>query len=106
MAQAFVDGKIQKDKVVVFLKPICSYCVMARDVLKKYKFKTGHLEFIDISGRQDCGSIQDYLLQKTGARSVPRVFIGEECIGGGTDVDSLDCSGELMGKLQAIGALQ
>ncbi|KAL7854063.1 hypothetical protein AOLI_G00209070 [Acnodon oligacanthus] len=106
MAQEFVKAKIKGDKVVVFLKPTCPYCVQARDVLAKYKFKEGHLEFIDISGRDDMGSIQDYLQQITGARTVPRVFIGEECIGGGSDVSELDRSAKLAGMLQKIGALQ
>ncbi|XP_036443589.1 glutaredoxin-1 [Colossoma macropomum] len=106
MAQEFVKAKIKGDKVVVFLKPTCPYCVQAKDVLSKYKFKEGHLEFIDISGRDDMGSIQDYLQQITGARTVPRVFIGEECIGGGSDVSALDRSAKLAGMLQKIGALQ
>lgn len=37
---------------------------------------------------------------------VPRVFIGEDCIGGGSDVQGLDRSGQLKGMLQKIGALQ
>ncbi|KAK7143253.1 hypothetical protein R3I93_014418 [Phoxinus phoxinus] len=102
----FVKAQIKGDKVVVFLKPSCPYCVLAKDVLSKYKFKGGQLELIDISGRSDMGSIQDYLQQITGARTVPRVFIGEKCIGGGSDVESLDRSGELKGMLQAIGSLQ
>ncbi|KAL7844131.1 hypothetical protein SRHO_G00226700 [Serrasalmus rhombeus] len=106
MAQEFVKAKIKGDKVVVFLKPTCPFCVQAKDVLSKYKFKEGHLEFIDISGRDDTGSIQDYLQQITGARTVPRVFIGEECIGGGSDVSELDRSAKLAGMLQKIGALQ
>jgi len=36
---------------------------------------------------------------------VPRVFIGEECIGGGSDVAALHKSGKLEGMLQTIGAL-
>ncbi|XP_043077391.1 glutaredoxin-1 [Puntigrus tetrazona] len=102
----FVKAQIKGDKVVVFLKPSCPYCVCAKDVLSKYKFKSGRLELIDISGRSDMGSIQDYLQQITGARTVPRVFIGEQCIGGGSDVDGLDRSGKLEGMLQAIGSLQ
>ncbi|KAI4901495.1 hypothetical protein NFI96_012295 [Prochilodus magdalenae] len=171
MAQEFVKAKIRGDKVVVFQKPSCPYCGMAKNVLSKYKFKEGCLEFIDISGRDDMGSIQDYLQQITGARTespeylelpgdcnrasvgdkvspeylelpeeqesgvyleqdvrltgsvwfsveeqesgvyleqdvqVPRVFIGEECIGGGSDVAELDRSGKLTGMLQNIGAL-
>ncbi|XP_051536353.1 glutaredoxin-1-like isoform X2 [Myxocyprinus asiaticus] len=106
MAEQFVKAQIKGDKVVVFLKPTCSYCVLAKDVLSKYKFKGGRLDFIDISGRSDMGSIQDYLLQITGARTVPRVFIGEQCIGGGSDVQNLDSSGKLEGMLQVIGVLQ
>lgn len=66
----FVKAQIKGDKVVVFLKPSCPYCVLAKDVLSKYKFKGGHLELIDISGRSDMGSIQDYLQQITGGRTV------------------------------------
>ncbi|XP_041836434.1 glutaredoxin-1 [Melanotaenia boesemani] len=106
MAQQFVKAQIKGDKVVVFLKPTCSYCVLAKDVLSKYKFKPGHLECIDISGRSDMGSMQDYFLEITGARTVPRVFIGEKCIGGGSDVAALDKNGQLQGMLEHIGALQ
>ncbi|XP_053301233.1 glutaredoxin-1 [Pleuronectes platessa] len=106
MAQQFVQTKIKGDKVVIFIKPTCSYCIMAKDVLVKYKFKPGHLECIDISDRSDMGSMQDYFLELTGERTVPRVFIGEECIGGGSDVAALHKNGKLEGMLQSIGALQ
>ncbi|XP_040889886.1 glutaredoxin-1 [Toxotes jaculatrix] len=106
MAQQFVQAKIKGDKVVLFIKPTCSYCIMAQDVLSKYKFKPGHLECVDISGRCDMDSMQDYFLELTGARTVPRVFIGEECIGGGSDVAALEKNGKLKGMLQSIGALQ
>ncbi|XP_062313556.1 glutaredoxin-1 [Osmerus eperlanus] len=106
MAQEFVETKIKGDKVVLFIKPTCSYCVMAKDVLSKYKFKPGHLEYIDISGRSDMGSLQDYFLEITGARTVPRVFIGKECVGGGSDVAEMDKSGKLKEMMQSIGALQ
>ncbi|KAL2099591.1 hypothetical protein ACEWY4_003985 [Coilia grayii] len=106
MAQEFVKAQIKGDKVVVFLKPSCPYCVLAKDVLSKYKLKSGHLDFIDISGEDDMNGIQDYLKQITGARTVPRVFIGEKCVGGGSDVAELDKCGKLEGMLQSIGALQ
>ncbi|XP_008407686.1 glutaredoxin-1 [Poecilia reticulata] len=106
MAQQFVKAQIKGDKVVVFLKPSCPYCTMAQDVFSKYQFKPGHLECINISGRSDMNSLQDYFLETTGARSVPRVFIGEKCVGGGSDVEELDKSGKLKGMLESIGALQ
>lgn len=70
MAQQFVQTKIKGDKVVLFIKPTCSYCVTAKDVLSKYKFKPGHLECIDISGRTDMDNMQQYFLELTGARTV------------------------------------
>uniref|UniRef100_A0AAZ3SD05 Glutaredoxin-1 n=1 Tax=Oncorhynchus tshawytscha TaxID=74940 RepID=A0AAZ3SD05_ONCTS len=69
MAQEFVETKLRGDKVTIFLKPSCPYCVTAKEVLTKYKFKAGHLEFIDITGRSDMSSLQDYFLEITGART-------------------------------------
>ncbi|XP_072238743.1 glutaredoxin-1 [Leuresthes tenuis] len=106
MAQQYVKAQIKGDKVVVFIKPTCPFCITAKDVLSQYKFKPGHLEFIDICGRSDMDSIQDCFSDLTGARTVPRVFIGEKCIGGGSDVAALAKSGKLEGMLQSIGALQ
>ncbi len=53
----------------------------------------------------DCNAIQDYLLSITGARSVPRVFINGKCIGGGSEVRSLNDSGKLVPMLKDAGAL-
>lgn len=75
MAQQFVQAKITGDKVVVFLKPTCPYCVMAKKVLSEYKFKPGHLECVDISGHSDMDKIQDFLRELTGARTVNAAFL-------------------------------
>ena len=53
----------------------------------------------------DGDSIQDYLLKKTGARTVPRVFIGGECVGGGSEVRALHDRKGLVPKLKEAGAL-
>lgn len=74
----FVKAQIKGDKVVVFLKPSCPYCVLAKDVLSKYKFKDGQLQLVDISGRSDMGNIQDYLQQITGARTVSSLLTVEQ----------------------------
>ncbi|XP_019387945.1 PREDICTED: glutaredoxin-1 [Crocodylus porosus] len=106
MSQQFVKSKLGANKVAVFIKPTCPYCQGAVELLKKYAFKPGHLEFIDLTARNDMSSIQDYFLQSTGARTVPRVYIGEVCIGGFSDLDALDKNGELVPKLKQLGALQ
>ncbi|XP_055285411.1 glutaredoxin-1 [Moschus berezovskii] len=106
MAQAFVNSKIQPGKVVVFIKPTCPYCKKTQELLSQLPFKQGLLEFVDITANGDTSEIQDYLQQLTGARTVPRVFIGEECIGGCTDLVNMHERGELLTRLKQIGALE
>ncbi|XP_060700258.1 glutaredoxin-1 [Hemiscyllium ocellatum] len=105
MAQDYVDSKIHADKVVLFIKQGCPYCISARNVLEAYDFKQGRLQIYDISGLPEMKAIQDYFEKITGARTVPRVFIGTECVGGGSDVVKLENDGLLKGKLSAIGAI-
>ncbi|KAG8598322.1 hypothetical protein GDO81_002564 [Engystomops pustulosus] len=105
MAQNFVQGKLSASKVTMFEKSSCPFCVRAKGILKKYKFKEGNLEIIDITNLDIMSSVQDYLLKITGERTVPRIFIGEKCIGGCSDLVPLDGSGELEKMLASIGAL-
>uniref|UniRef100_A0A4W5KU55 Glutaredoxin domain-containing protein n=1 Tax=Hucho hucho TaxID=62062 RepID=A0A4W5KU55_9TELE len=76
MAEAFVSDRTKGDidKVVLFLKPSCPYCVIANDVLSMYGFKCGHLEFINIYYTRDkihkFYSSHDYLNKVTGAPKV------------------------------------
>lgn len=53
----------------------------------------------------DGDAIQDYLKKITGARSVPRVFIGGKCIGGGSETRALQDQGKLIPALKECGAL-
>ena len=57
------------------------------------------------SGDRDCAEIQDYMLQLTGGRTVPRVFIQGQCIGGGNETSSAHKSGQLEKKLREAGAI-
>ncbi|XP_051028332.1 glutaredoxin-1 [Acomys russatus] len=106
MAQEFVNCKIKPGKVVVFIKPTCPYCRKTQEILGQLPFKQGALEFVDITATNDTSEIQDYLQQLTGARTVPRVFIGKECIGGCSDLTAMQQNGELTTRLKQIGALQ
>ncbi|KAM3937564.1 glutaredoxin-1 [Leptodactylus fuscus] len=106
MAQTFVQGKLSPSKVTMFEKNTCPYCVRAKDILQKYNFKKGHLEIVNIASLDNMSSVQDYFLQTTGERTVPRIFIGEKCIGGCSDLVPLDGSGELENMLISIGALE
>ncbi|KYN14283.1 PREDICTED: glutaredoxin-C4-like isoform X1 [Trachymyrmex cornetzi] len=90
-----VKELIAKDSVVIFSKTYCPYCKMAKEVFDSVqKLYT----VIELDDREDAQEIQDVLGEMTGARSVPRVFLNGECLGGGTDVKKLLQSGELIKK--------
>jgi glutaredoxin 3 len=60
---------------------------------------------LELDERDDGDAVQDYLQKLTGGRSVPRVFIGGQFIGGGDDTAAAHAKGELKAKLEAASAL-
>ncbi|KAL0099603.1 hypothetical protein PUN28_019786 [Cardiocondyla obscurior] len=93
--QDFINDSIAKNAIVIFSKTYCPYCKMAKQVFDSLK-KT--YITVELDDREDAQEIQDVLGQLTGARTVPRVFVNGECLGGGTDVKKLYESGELEKK--------
>ena len=87
----------------MFSKSYCPYCKKAKRVLSQFPIKSYHV--IELDERQDGDALQDVLGQMTGARSVPRVFIGGKCIGGGDDTERLQKDGKLKELLEQAGAL-
>ena len=53
----------------------------------------------------DGDAIQDYLLELTGERTVPRVFIKGQCIGGGSETRNLHQQNKLVPLLKDAGAI-
>ena len=58
-----------------------------------------------MSKLRNSSRVQAYMQQVTGSRTVPRVFIGGECIGGGEEIRAADRGGQLLGMLETAGAL-
>ena len=96
-SQEFLDDTIAENPVVVFSKTTCPACVNAKNVFDTLgvNYKT-----VELDRRTDCSQLQDDLLRMTGARTVPRVFVGGQCIGGGSDTVSMFKQGSLQKLLQ------
>ncbi|XP_019880879.1 uncharacterized protein LOC109608772 isoform X1 [Aethina tumida] len=90
--QEYVQNTISSDKIVIFSKTYCPYCKMAKDAFDKLRER---YTLVELDERDDCDEIQDILGNITGARSVPRVFVKGQFLGGGSDVKALLESGEL-----------
>lgn len=79
------------------------YCTKAKKILGKYKLKD--YKVIELDKMSEGDDYQEVLTELTHADTVPRVFIGGECIGGGDDTERLEKQGELEKKLKKANAL-
>lgn len=102
MSEEFVKKAIQSP-VVVFSKSYCPFCTRVKTMLREAGVKD--LNVIELDERGDCSDVQDILLRMTGARTVPRVFIGGSSVGGSDDVAAMVNNGTLKAKLQEAGAI-
>merc|ERR1739838_625396 len=92
----FVKKEIASAPVVMFSKNHCPFCTKAQRALKSIN---QDYKLIELNGRSDMGEIQDALLEITGARSVPRVFINGTFYGGGDETASGCASGDFAEKV-------
>ncbi len=77
-------------QVRVYTTTSCYYCVRAKALLNK---RAVAFEEIDVSSSE---AQREWLVQTTGRRTVPQIFIGEKSIGGYDDLVALDRKGDLM----------
>lgn len=77
-------------KVVMYSKDYCPYCARAKALLTERGVTD--LEIIRID--QDPAQ-RDVMIERTGRRTVPQIFIGDKHVGGCDDLIALDRSGGL-----------
>jgi len=80
--------------VKIYTTRTCPYCVRAKRLLEK---KQVSYEEIDVSSDDEA---RIKLMEKTGLRTVPQIFIGERHVGGSDDLYQLEARGELDPLLQ------
>jgi glutaredoxin 3 len=76
-------------RVIVYTTESCGYCRMAVAFLEKKGIRP---ELTDVSGDDEK---RKWLVETTGRRTVPQVFINDQPVGGYTDLVALDRSGRL-----------
>ncbi|GFU26983.1 glutaredoxin-2, mitochondrial [Nephila pilipes] len=95
-----INDLITKNCVVIFSKTQCVYC---RKVKKLLTESSVSFLSIELDKREDGTNLQNALHEITGARTVPRVFINKECVGGASDVEKLQKENKLMEKIEMCG---
>jgi glutaredoxin 3 len=81
--------------VKMYTTAVCPYCVRAKQLLKSKGVE--HIEEIRI----DLDPVQrDHMMQTTGRRTVPQIYVGQTHVGGCDDLMALDAKGGLVPLLQ------
>jgi glutaredoxin 3 len=75
--------------VVIYTTKVCPYCVRAKAL-----FARKGIAYREIDVTHDDGA-RNWLIQATGQRTVPQIFINDQALGGFDDVAALDRVGEL-----------
>lgn len=76
-------------KITMYTRSWCGYCAAARKLLDG---KQAEYENIDVES--DRNQLQA-MIDKSGGRTVPQIFINDDCIGGYTELATLERDGQL-----------
>jgi len=77
-------------KVVMYSTAVCPYCVRAEQLLARKGVQAIEKIRVDINPER-----RAEMMEKTGRRSVPQIFIGDTYVGGFDDLFALDQQGSL-----------
>ena len=83
-------------RVLMYSTAVCPYCNMAERLLKAKGIDEIEKIRIDLDPEQ-----RALMMEKTGRRTVPQIYIGDTHIGGFDDLSALDREGKLDPLLQA-----
>lgn len=94
MGKHYQENSMQK--ILMYTTAVCPYCVRAEQLLRR----KGVAEIEKVRIDLDPGR-RDEMMQKTGRRTVPQIYIGETHVGGCDDLHELDRQGRLDALLAA-----
>lgn len=83
--------------VKVYTKKNCPYCVRAKALLDRKG-----VAYEEIDAEHD-DALRAWLVEATGQRTVPQIFVGDRSLGGFSDIDALDRQGKLDAILRGEG---
>ena len=81
--------------VKMYTTAVCPYCIRAKQVLKAKGVEQMEEIRIDLDPAQ-----RDHMMQITGRRTVPQIYVGDTHVGGCDDLMALDAKGGLVPLLQ------
>lgn len=77
-------------KVLMYTSAVCPYCMNAERLLKNKGVTDIEKIRVDLQPE-----LREEMMEKTGRRTVPQIFIGDTHVGGFDDLHALDAKGGL-----------
>ncbi|HMM53592.1 MAG TPA: glutaredoxin 3 [Candidatus Desulfobacillus sp.] len=77
-------------KVLMYTSAVCPYCLRAEQLLNSRGVGDIEKVRVDLDPAR-----REEMMQKTGRRTVPQIFIGDQHVGGCDDLYALDRAGKL-----------
>jgi glutaredoxin 3 len=83
------EAEMDQREITIYVEARCRRCWRARRLLRRRSYA---FEVIDVSGDDE---LRDWLVEATGSRTVPQVFVDGRLVGDFAVVRALDNSGDL-----------
>ena len=77
-------------KVIIYTGDLCIHCDWAIELLNRKS-----IEFTEYNIAKDAAKREEMFKKSNGAKTVPQIFIGEQHVGGNTELQALDRAGKL-----------
>lgn len=97
----WVTDHAVENKVVIFSRSTCPYCVRAIEALRG--LVPNDVNVVNLDNNPDYKTIMAYFKEATGAATVPRVYIGGKFYGDCSKVMATKESGDLQEALKGAG---
>lgn len=78
-----------RPEILIYTRALCGYCSAAMELLK-----SKGADYTQLDTTLDVG-LRKEMMERSGRRSFPQIFIGERHVGGYDDLAALDAAGGL-----------
>lgn len=81
--------------IVMYSRATCPYCLAARRLLKNKQLEWSEISIDEEPHRRD------EMIERSGRRTVPQIFVGDHHVGGFDDLNAMDKAGQFDQLLQS-----
>jgi cysteine synthase A len=104
-AETFVDNVIANEPVVLFALEWCEFCWSVRKLFGQLgiEYRSIDLDSVEYQANDFGGKVRPVLAERTGAVTIPQIFIGGKHIGGCTELFDSMRDGSMQKQLDQCG---